>query len=451
MPDATKTLSHARPPHQEQSTDSQWSVAFIGLVLFMLFYYLSPEDYIPGLQGAGLNKIAGAIALIAVVIKNVGQGRPWMDFSRESTLLLIFIAVLAIGIPFSYWPGGSWTIFTEKMLKTVLFVLLLTNIITSVRQLKTLVHVIVACAIIIALVSINHYFTGMVDRWGRLIGYGEKEYSNPNDLALGLLTIIPLTFLLILEARTIFRRCIYAGAIVLMILAILFSMSRTGMIGLVFLGGVWLLAIGRKNFAKAVAIIVVMTTVLFAAASTFPVFVDRFASIFDESSKDDLGSRAARLEHMLDGAMIMVENPVFGVGMGQSMEAVYRRHGSRGAHWEQIHNVYLQVGAEAGIIALLLFVGMIYSESARLRTAEMDLRQRADLSMVKRLQCMRVAILTFVICANFSPVAYNWFFYILLGLSGALLKLVVPPHAVAKAFDSKSSSEVGLKLSALRT
>jgi hypothetical protein len=146
---------------------------------------------------------------------------------------------------------------------------------------------------------------------------------------------------------------------------------------------------------------------------------------------------------MWDGLVIMVENPILGVGMGQSPGAVYARHGSSGPHWEQIHNVYLQVAAEGGIIALALFLAMIISQTSRLKRAEMALLQGSDAGMAKWPRCMRASIFTFIVCANFSPVAYNWFFYILLGLSGAALKLLAPPNVAGEA-------TVGLNVSPAR-
>ena len=439
---ATKAVSHFKSAQQENSPSRLWSVPFIGLVLFIAFYYLSPGDYFPILEGAGLNKIVAGLALVSVIWSNLSQGRPWMEFRIEANLLLLFVAVLVVGIPFSAWPGGSWGVFTESVIKTLLFVLLMTNVITSRSQLRTLVRVIVICATIIAFVAVSHYVTGMFDQWGRLIGYGEKEYYNPNDLALGLLTIIPLTFLLLLEAKSIFLRCAYTGAIALMSLAILASMSRTGMVGLAFLGTAWLLSMARKTPKKAIIGMVVVMALVATSVAMVPALADRFGSIFDEE-KDDLGSRAARLEHMWDGLAIMAENPILGVGMGQTPGAVYARHGSSGPHWEQIHNVYLQVGAEGGIIALALFLAMMISETARLKRAERALMQGPDAEMVKWPRCMRASILTFIVCANFSPVAYNWFFYILLGLSGAALKLLAPSNVV-------EASTVGPSLSPAR-
>jgi O-Antigen ligase len=429
---ATKAVSHSKSVQHENSTGRLWSVPFTCFVLFIAFYYLSPGDYFPILEGAGLNKIVAVLALVSVIWSNLSQGRPWMEFRIEANLLLLFVAVLVVGIPFSAWPGGSWGVFTESVIKTLLFVLLMTNVITFRSQLRTLVRVIVICATIIASVAVSHYFTGMFDQWGRLIGYGEKEYANPNDLSLGLLTIIPLTYLLLLEAKTIFLRYAYSGAIALMSLAILASMSRTGMVGLAFLGTAWLLAIAGKSPKKAIIGIVVIIALVAASVAMIPALADRFGSIFDDE-KDDLGSRAARLEHMWDGLVIMAENPILGVGMGQSPGAVYARHGSSGPHWEQIHNVYLQVAAEGGIIAIGLFITMMISEISRLKRAERALMLGPDAEMVKWPRCIRVSILTFIICANFSPVAYNWFFYILLGLSGAALKLLAPQNVLEAA------------------
>jgi hypothetical protein len=82
------------------------------------------------------------------------------------------------------------------------------------------------------------------------------------------------------------------------------------------------------------------------------------------------------------------------------------------------------------MIAIALFLTMMISETSRLKRAERTLMQGPDAEMVKWPRCIRASLLTFIVCANFSPVAYNWFFYILLGLSGAALKLLASPNVV---------------------
>ncbi|OQW31027.1 MAG: hypothetical protein A4E19_20915 [Nitrospira sp. SG-bin1] len=403
-----------------------WTLPFIGLTIFLGIYYLSPEDFVPGLEGIPFAK-AIAIATCIVAIKdNLSNGRPWFVLTKEIKLFLALCAIMIVGIPFSAWPGGSTELFTTQIVRLMMLMLLFGNCLQAPRQITILVRCIVVFGTVIATVSFYHYLTGQLDNHGRLIGYGSKEYENPNDLSLGLLTLIPLAAALYAqEHQSVIVRICYAMTIGLMVAVILLSLSRTGMVGLAFLAGLSLLKMGKRNLAKAlvVCMVVVMTVVVVMQVS--PTIADRADSIFD-SDKDESGSKAERLSQMSDGITLAVDHPVLGVGLGMSVVAIAAMHNNAANRWVKIHNTYILIATELGIPGLVLFLSMVMSSIRNLKTiGAFRLHEESMSGSGNGLaEGLRRALLVFMVTASFSPVAYNFFLYILLGLSGALLSVV---------------------------
>ena len=109
----------------------------------------------------------------------------------------------------------------------------------------------VACGTLLAWYGINSYLDGDFDESGRIRGYGKKEFGNANDLSMGMLIVLPFAYQLLRWEKGFLKRAVYFAALASMIVVILVSMSRMGMVGLIFLGAVWLYANGKANLGKA--------------------------------------------------------------------------------------------------------------------------------------------------------------------------------------------------------
>ena len=427
-----------RTESQPVMDEKVWTFPFTGLVAFLGLYYLSPEDFLPFLANLPMGKIIAGVTLSVVIARNLSNKQPWLVFSKEAKRFFLFVTVILVGIPFSIWTGGSVEVFQQRIIPITIFFLIIGNTIQTQKQIHTLTSLMVACGVLIGVVACYHYAIGEVDRVGRLIGYGGKEYENPNDLALGLLTLIPLSGALFAGDQGRARRWFFAVAIGVMCAAILASLSRTGMVGLAFLAGLMLVNLARKNILKTLLAVVLLSAVGGTALMASPTLADRVESIFNDE-KDDAGSKEERLAHMYDGLVILSEHPLMGVGVGQSMVAIVALHNNAANQWVKIHNAYLLIGAELGIPGLCVYIWMIiaaFRALNRTKANEKDVRSRTiENETVNHLGIgLRHAILVFVIAAAFSPVAYNWFLYILIGLASAHMR------ASAQPVSSSSSS-----------
>ncbi len=421
---------------QTAGDDEVWTLPFKGLVAFLGLYYLSPEDIFPFLANLPIGKIIAGVTLSVVIARNLSKKQPWLVFSKESKRFFVFVAVIVIGIPFSIWSGGSVEVFLQRVIPIAMFFVIIGNTVQTPKQIRILASLMVACGVLISAVACYHYAIGEMDQSGRLVGYGSKEYQNPNDLSFGLLTLIPLSAALFVGEQRTARKWFFAVAIGVMGAAILASMSRTGMVGLAFIGGLMLVNMAKKNLLKTLLAATLLTVFGVTAMVISPTLADRIESIFNDE-KDDAGSKAERLAHMYDALIVISEHPLMGVGIGQSMVAIVAMHNNAADQWVKIHNVYLLVGTELGIPGLCVFAWMIIAVFRALKqTKAVEPQNHMPVNGPTNYLGigLRHAILVFAIVAAFSPVAYNWFLYILIGLASAHMK------ASAQSVSSSSAS-----------
>jgi O-antigen ligase len=174
---------------------------------------------------------------------------------------------------------------------------------------------------------------------------------------------------------------------------------------------------------------------LIVTAVAVPSLEERFASIFD-GTKDPNQSRNYRLQHMWDGIEIIADHPLLGVGMGQSAEVIGRKHIFTEGHWERIHSLYIEFGADLGLPAIAILVALLVSVIRRLTQTAKLTEVNAECSYLgPYLNSARLSLYTFAIAATFAPATYSWVPYILLGLGSAILaitrrKIALQPGAV---------------------
>ena len=77
------------------------TLAYRALVFFSVVYFFRPEDFIPGLTYVPLGKIAGGIALAALIfgVKRTERGK----IPLEGKILLFLLAHLLLTIPTAFW------------------------------------------------------------------------------------------------------------------------------------------------------------------------------------------------------------------------------------------------------------------------------------------------------------------------------------------------------------
>ena len=123
-------------------------------------------------------------------------------------------------------------------------------------------------------------------------------------------------------------------------------------------------------------------------------------------------------------ALILVKKyPYSGVGLARFRDAV-RYHGL-GEFEHIVHNAYLEIGAEAGVVSMLLFIACLYLGIRRSILAGKCFKNRGDYKMLQISNAIWVSLASMAFSLIFLSEQYNSMLFILLGLSSCVHRLVL--------------------------
>jgi hypothetical protein len=330
-----------------------------------------------------------------------------------SVLLLLWSVA---SVPFSLWPGGSVGTITGVFIKTLIIFWLLGAVVVGMVRLRCLAWTLALISVPLALTAISHFSSGTFIEGasgpGRIVGYDAPLASNPNDLALLLNIILPLTVgLATIQARPS-RRLLLAVIVVLNVGAIVATFSRAGFISLAFSGLLYIWRFrSRLDFRwfAAAALLGILALPLVPGR-----YYGRLSTIFDKSS-DPTGSAQARWTDMAAATGYIVRLPVIGAGIGMDILALNE---VRGPRWHRVHDVYLEYGMDLGLPGLLLFLLLMlwcFRAVAAVRRGRPESGVPPDLRWLA--EGLAISLATFAVSAVFYPASYEFYFYYLAGLA----------------------------------
>lgn len=466
---ALAALAHEPAPVRLSRIDT-WDWGWGGLLIFTVLLFFRPQDQIAALGAMHVADVAAAIGLVAMVALNARRREPLMRVTPELVGILVLGAVLLIGVPFSFWPGGSLEVFTSYYLQVTLIFLLMVNTVTSPARVERICWVIVLAFGYTSAHVIFDYMRGVnLVEGNRASGPVGGFFANPNDLALNLVAFLPLAMMYVKRPGPLAKRAVSLVISVLMLVALVFTKSRSGQLGVVAMLVTYLLATRSLRPATILALVMGGLIVLPALPSSY---WDRMESIFNED-KDATKSREERRLLMEEAWQIFLENPIMGIGAGQ-----FQNYGgpAKATRWRVTHNTLLQVAAELGIFALIAFsflilrgfgaawwtrrtLSWIYwkrQRAGRLApwrsvggpgkaapTSEEDGLDEHERLFLQTTGAASLACLAgWFVCAMFASVAFNWTFYYVLGLAVTTREIVrarARAYAKAKALAAKEA------------
>jgi putative inorganic carbon (hco3(-)) transporter len=427
-PDATSTPDTAGADTERASTGlvkadvAGAALPFWALMGFTFVLLIAPQNIFPALRPLRLGMLAAGTALGAMLLDRLGRGLPITRVTREIKIAAFLLAWAVATIPFSYWPGGSFGLLTDLYLKTLAIFLLIVNVVSTTDRLRKAAWALTLMTIPVAATGIQNFLSGVFVHGGvdeavkRIIGYEAPLTQNPNDLALVLNLVLPLTVALLLTTHTPVARICLLGVLGLQIVAIVVTFSRAGFLTLATTFVVSMLtASGRldRRWTWGLLILAIVCLPLLPAD-----YVQHMFTITDIES-DPTGSAQGRWEQQVAAVGYLATHPILGAGIGQNILAMNE---VLGPDWKMVHNAYLEYAIDLGlpglILFLLLFVGSVRSAGRAARLAAMRPGGH-DLSVLAN--GIRVSLLSFAVAAFFSPVAYHFHFYYFAGLALASL------------------------------
>jgi O-antigen ligase len=204
-------------------------------------------------------------------------------------------------------------------------------------------------------------------------------YANYNHFAGMMELLLPLAFAWLLFARVkLEQRALWFFAVILMAAALLYSLSRGGMLGL----GIELAALlwfafrspqadARKGNQPLLIGLTLVLIAVFALWIGYDALAWRFQSLQQGTREYSV---VTRLAYWRGAWQMFRDHPLTGVGLG-AFPAMYPQYGHSSAKLERLekaHNDYLQLLTEAGLVGGLLLVWFLFE---LLRQARRQLRR----------------------------------------------------------------------------
>jgi len=397
-------------------TDSP--VPFWCLIGFTFILLISPQSYFPLLGSLRIALVTAVVALTAYLWDRIVHRRPFPVVTREIWIAASLAGWAALTIPFSYWPGGSVSFLLDVYLKTLVIFWLITVTVNRLSRFRQMAWGLTLMGIPVAMTAIGNYLSGVFiggpasQSLNRIVGYEAPLTENPNDLALMLNLILPLTLALWWSHPRRIVRIILLAVVALDVLAVIATFSRAGFLELVFIFLIYSWKYRDRYRPNLVAAVLVVALACLALLPTN--YVDHIGTILNKES-DQTGSASERWNDMAAATNFVFEHPILGAGIGMNILALNKE---RGAHWRMVHNLYLEYAVDLGLIGLSLFLVL---QIGCFRLIGEVQRRSARMPKLHELSCLaegvRISLAAFSVGVFFYPVAYQFYFYYLAGLA----------------------------------
>jgi putative inorganic carbon (HCO3(-)) transporter len=349
-------------------------------------------------------KILGLLLIGAWALRAVRASEP---LRLPGTLPAVTVMWLAIG--FSFITSPDQTVGLTKTASYALFILFFFIVVQLVRNLgdvRRVLRVFCASATLAGAWGIYLFVIGDVAR-------ASGPIQDPNGFAYVIGAALPLTGYLLVSDRG--RRLLWLIAFAVITGAVLASLSRGAFVGLAALL-VWSVLTGRVPVRGALLGVAVVVSVAALGFTLFGPIVQRQTQSRSRISSKNVTSRQA----FWSGALRMAEDrPLTGVGpdrFGREAQN-YVRNNPIALRHPVVHNTYLEVLAESGIVALLGFLAYLSGTWRVLMHARRRARTSEDVDVTRLVTALQSTLLFALVAGFFISAQLTTPFWLIGGLA----------------------------------
>ena len=429
-------------PAEFSNHRAPWSFFF--LLLFTVAVFARPEDIFPFLAPLHLTFVFGACAGLTY-LAGLLSGHIDLQWTRELKIVLLLTGWYIAGLPFALWRLGSFQMLTHVWLKTLLIFFLLTQVLTTVERIRKLLWAVILSELVVTSISI---FLSSRAIWvgERLLGFN-LGILGWNFLGIAEALTMPYIAAIFVVRRSILEASLLVAAVISMTWMLMLTASRSGFLDVVLSAALaWFLVLrgnSRGRFLGAA-----MALALVVALSLAPqVFWERLGTMWDaaDSTTNEVAASARESEEshltvLTRSIEYTLEYPIFGLGLGNFEVANGNDLGVPGA-WIGTHNTFTEISSEAGVPALLLFVGLLVTalrNIKKMNKVSVNNPEAWEVNLLAR--ATQVSLLSFAFGAFFAHLAYEYYFFYLVGIGVGIQQTTGALPGVSAAPDGDSSS-----------
>jgi len=324
-------------------------------------------------------KLATAMLLVLAALEFALKGTPRRR-DPNAVWILLFLAVYGISTVMSVvkgYPINRLIFDSSTVVSLAAFYFLLNYVVQNREDLLIVLWSLAAGAAFTALPT--------------ALGFGEaasvthsgERHSGlsgaVNVFGFDMMVCLPILIALFIATKSTTGRLALIGAGFMVASGLLLSLSRTAFVSAAGIWGLWVYRSRRIDTLKYVfpAIAIAVSAVLIAPESVSK----RIETMTDPTQRAQDSSIQSRLEQWQSSVIAIASSPIIGVGNSYFMRWT-QESPDVPASPGTVHNAYLRVGAEQGLLGLTLYLGILwtawrqYSLTWRLARARRKLRDR---------------------------------------------------------------------------
>jgi O-Antigen ligase len=381
---------------------------FVGLVNYLLFLYLRPQDYVPGLVGAPIMlAIGGATVALFVLHMAVQKRQIRVAHAPQNWLMLWLYGAIVVSVLVRMVPADVIDAVTEFGTIMIMY-FLISNLVDTPRRFGFIIKLLFGLTLALGIQGVVQYFTGtglggQETYEGRIQAVG--IFSDPNDLGLALVMVMPYAFLKLFERTPLWERALTLATLALLSYALFLTQSRGGLMAF----GALLMILLSRRMGKVLGYGL-------GGVGMLAIFVlgPRMSSISTGEA-----SAYGRIQAWGIGIDLFESYPLFGVGYRNFTEY----------HFRTAHNSFVLCAAELGAFGLYAWVMIIYLSIKNCGFIANELRVRGQRRFAVYVETIRFSLIAYCLGAYWLSRTYNEMLFIMVGLSTAATQLFVKASA----------------------
>jgi O-antigen ligase len=414
-------------------------------LLFVVCFYMN-LPVIAAHSGAGsVLGSAFVLLLFAPLVAHVVIGRRAVVLTGPMALMVAYLVAMVMSAAIAgHAAPGTITEISTFLMEGMVLVVLLVNVVRTPEMLRSVVWMVLMAGAAMGSISLWQELThsygntlhGLAQVESLSYHVGGSDAIRPrlagpigekNRYAQIMLVLLPLAIWLVRTEKRRFLRLAGTGMGCLTLAGALLTFSRGAFVALV----ITVIVAVAMRFLRArhvVPMAVVLVALTFAIAPDYITRVQSLSTVDAATSTDNGAADAAlvgRATENLAAFNTFKGHPVIGVGPGEFFEKYSQSEGNAlDLRFLQTrrhaHSLYLEMGADVGLIGLALWLSVVVLTLAQLRRLRHALAwRRPDLSQLA--SALMLTLVAYLSSAIFLQLSFQRYFWFLIALANAAI------------------------------
>lgn len=405
-----------------------------GGVALILFTVGRAVDIVPALSGLQLVKVLMVYCTFVLIARRGFLPKISLAENKAVRLAVVFALWIVASFTFSIWPGSSRDFIIQQLPVLALVVVVILSLSGQWPSLRRLFLTLVVSGVILAVPGLLAYGGGRLE---------VQSTYDTNDLAYVLISIMPMALAQVMTATSRFRRLLGMGAAAIMVLAMILTGSRGGMLGLLAISAIIVLDPGklkpyqvrtgslasrRRVMGTKSRIFLSLIAVALVGVVAWPQLPEetreRLSSMLNLGSDYNVNEDVGRVQIWKRGMSALAEQPIgYGISAFPMVDVRY------GGRFFTAHNSLVLIAVELGVIGIVLYLAMIarlWGGLTKVRRALCILADPTDQQRQQAVYCrmLQASLAGNLVAGFFLSAAFFYAHWVNIALAMAIIALI---------------------------